>query len=463
VGQQDYTRLANDVCLPKNLASSINNMDTSTLSIRGVNATKATPRVDLDVFFEASQNPYDAQSNPEGSFLLNMAENRHCWNLLRDRIQKISTEEQIPAWVAGYTAVTGAPEVRASVAHFMETFLTGVPIDSEHLALSAGATSVIEMTSFILGNPGDKVVFPAPAYPVYKQDVGNLAGQERYDLQTHTDIEGLRAGIELSDHLLQATYDDFQEKGHRWSILVLTQPDNPTGILYAGKDLVRIAQWCMARKVHLIVNEIYGLSMIDVNHPELCSDYSDIQPFVSFAQIMAELDSDYLHLWYAFSKDFGISGFRMGVLYTLNQELLRAYGNLALGRCVSNHTQWILQQILSDHDFVQKYIETNQRRITASYLSVIKTLRRIQIPYVPARGSLFVWADFSAHLSSEEDAEYKLWMEIYAGTGILLTPGAGFGHNYQGAFRIVHSLVSLQAMDIAMLKLERFLSSRNVG
>lgn len=438
-------------------------MDTSTLSVRGAKATKASPRVDLDVFFEASQNAYDAQSNPEGSFLLNMAENRHCWTLLRDRIRKISVEEQIPAWVAGYTAVTGAPEVRSSVAHFMETFLTKVPIDPEHLALSAGATSVIEMTSFILGNPGDKVVFPAPAYPVYKQDVGNLAGLDRYDLQTHTEIDGIRDGIEISDQMLQSTYEEIQEQGCRWSMLVLSQPDNPTGILYLRKDLMRIAKWCIANKVHLIVNEIYGLSIVDINHAELRNDYDEIEPFVSFAQIMAELDSDYLHLWYAFSKDFGISGFRMGVLYTLNRELLQAYGNLALGRCVSNHTQWILQRILGDDDFVKGYIETNQRHITASYLSVVRTLRSMRIPYVPARGSLFVWADFSAHLSSDEDAESKLWMDIYEGTGILLTPGSGFGHSYPGSFRIVHSLISLEAMDMAMLKLERFLSTRNVG
>ncbi|NND05853.1 MAG: aminotransferase class I/II-fold pyridoxal phosphate-dependent enzyme [Saprospiraceae bacterium] len=437
-------------------------MKNSTLSIRGSKASKGTPRVDLDVFFEASQNTFDARLNPNGAFLLNMAENHHCWHLLRDRLQTISCETQIPDWVAGYTAVTGAPEVRNSIATFLETFLTQVNLDPEHLAISAGATSVIEMTAFILGNPNDVVVFPAPAYPVYKADIGNLAGLERFDLQTHVDLMEL-SEAKISTSMLDNLYDDLQQQGRNWSMLVLTQPDNPTGIIFSSGDLRRIAKWCIDHKVHLVVNEIYGLSLIDITHPELKEDYADLIQFDSFAKVMAELKSDFLHHWYAFSKDFGISGFRIGVLYSMNQGLLKAYSNLALGRCVSNHTQWLLQQVLDDQEFLHTYIETNQQQLTSSYLLVVRTLRKLEIPYVPAKGSLFVWADLSSLLPKRDNAEYELWMDIYQSTGILLTPGSSFGHTYPGAFRIVHSLVSPAAMAVAMKKLEDYVLTKSVG
>ncbi len=437
-------------------------MEKSTLSKRGEEASRGTPRVDLDVFFEASQNTYDPNRNPGGAFLLNMAENRHCWKMLRDQIRKNCSSRDIPDWVAGYTAVGGAPMVRQSIAHFLEVFITKCPVDPNRLALSAGATSVIEMTAFILGNPGEIVVFPAPAYPVYKQDVGSLAGLRRLDLPTHDSLIDIQTGPHITNKMLDDIWVDIRKAGGTWSMLVLTQPDNPTGLIYSPEDLRRIAAWCIEQQVHLVVNEIYALSLVNVNHPELVQDYMGESTFFSFARIMEELPSDYLHYWYAFSKDFGISGFRVGMLYSFNEDLLKAYNNLALGRCVSNHTQWILQWIIADHDFVQKYVEANQKHLTASYLLVIRTLRKLRIPYVPARGSLFVWADFSAYLKKGEPEE-QIWMDIYRSTGILLTPGSGFGHNYEGAFRIVHTLVNHEDMMIAMKKLENFLVDRNVA
>ncbi|MGY8779463.1 MAG: aminotransferase class I/II-fold pyridoxal phosphate-dependent enzyme, partial [Longimicrobiales bacterium] len=103
-------------------------------------------------------------------------------------IEAITSENEIPAWVPGYTSARGAPEFREAVATFLAEHLTGCPVDAEHLGVSAGATSVIEMTSFILADVGDVAVIPSPSYPVYRQDIGNLSGVERYDLVTHHEL-----------------------------------------------------------------------------------------------------------------------------------------------------------------------------------------------------------------------------------------------------------------------------------
>jgi aspartate/methionine/tyrosine aminotransferase len=400
---------------------------------------------------------YHPESNPDGALPLNVAENRLSWHELKERIEEITATHPIPDWVAGYTARCGAPTFREAVACFLAQHLTKCPVNPDHLAVSAGATSVIEMTSFILADSGDLAVIPAPAYPVYTQDLGNLSGVQRYDLVTHHEPAEIAEGPLLTVDHLQEARREIVAQGKRFRMLILTTPDNPTGGIYTEGQLDSISDWCIDAEVHLIVNEIYGLSLIDTSRPALESDYSEARSFRSFANIMAQKQSEFLHLWYAFSKDLGISGFRVGLVHSLNKRLLQAYENLNLTHAISNHTQWVLQLLLSDVEFMTGYVARNQERLTDAYATVVESLRGLGIPYVPSRGSHFVWADFSAFLARDSaEAELEFWRRLFESTGILLTPGVGFGHSKAGMFRIVFPCVSKEGLNLAMDRLAGF-------
>lgn len=430
----------------------------STLSHRGNIASTAVLRPDFEIFFEATKNLYDKETNPNGTFPLNVAENVLNWTMLRDKITQVNRENDIPDWVSGYTSCLGAPDFRAAVAGFLQQFVTHSPINPDHLAMSAGATAVIEMTAFLLADAGDVAVFPVPAYPVYKQDMGNKGGVERYDLITHHDIESLQGEPILEIHHLEQALQDVENQGKQFRILVLTSPDNPTGIRYPFEKLLEITDWCIDHEIHLIVNEIYALSLIDTQHPELETDYPSGQSFASFAEIIQTEASDYLHLIYAFSKDFGFSGARMGLVYSQNEQFLQAYDNYGAPHLISNHTQWFFQLILEDEDFIARYIAQNQRLLTEAYLVVIRVLRKLQVPYVPSRGSLFIWLDLSAFLvDNTQEAETEFWLDLYHQTGVLLTPGEGFGHSKKGLFRMVYPCVPLEHLVVAMQRLERYI------
>ena len=56
----------------------------------------------------------------------------------------------------------------------------------------------------------------------------------------------------------------------------------------------------------------------------------------------------------------------------------------------------IVGELFKKEDFIAAYIQENIKQITESYLVVVRTLRRLGVPYTPSRGSLFIWADFSA-------------------------------------------------------------------
>lgn len=433
------------------------------LSQRGFQAAGKPMRVDLEIYNQAIENQYHEIENPKGAFPMNVAENHLSWEMLQEKIQSITKAKNIPDWVSSYGDPAGVLSFREATARFLSDFLIKKEIPADSLAFSAGATSVIEMTSFLLADHGDTAVIPAPSYPVYTADIGVIPGIKRYDLQTHTEIGELKDGIPISIDQLEKAKKEIETMGSRFRMLILTSPDNPTGGIYSESQLSQLADWCIENEIHLIVNEIYGLSPIDINHVEIKSDYPDPIRFVSFGQLMAQKKNPYLHFWYSFSKDLGISGFRIGLLHSYNQDLINGYRNAGLSHSVSNYTQWVLQEVLEDFGFMEKYISTNQKALTESYVKVVSCLRELHIPYNPSYGSLFVWMDMSAFLSENSDqGQEVLWLEIFEKTGILLTPGNGFGHSKKGLFRMVISSLNHQALGVAMNRLKRFvLQKRN--
>jgi Aspartate/tyrosine/aromatic aminotransferase len=427
----------------------------SMLSQIGKSASKKAMRVDLEIYYEAMENLYHPEDNPEGTFPMNIAENHLCWNQLRERIQQVTRENDIPEWVASYTDPAGAPGFREATAGFLGKFLFHCPVDPETIAFSGGATSVIEMTSFLIAEPGETAVIPAPSYPVYTGDIGTLPGVKRYDLQLPGDFSKSEYDFDLE--LLDKAKIEIEKAGSTFRMLILTSPDNPTGRIYRESDLRKIAEWCMENQIHLIVNEIYGLSQLDITHPDLKSEYEQPTQFVSFGKIMEEFKSPFLHFWYSFSKDFGVSGFRIGLLHSHNMDLIQAYRNAGLGHSISNYTQWVMQEVLKDHTFLSTYFKDFQKLLTEAYLAFIRGLKKLEIQYNPSRGSLFVWMDLSEFLEEKSEAgEEKLWLKTYQQTGILLTPTNGFGHSQKGWYRVVITSIHPSEMEVALERLEKF-------
>ena len=428
------------------------------LSTRGHHLATTPSRIDHALFMEAKQNRYDPEDNLSGSFPLNVAENQVMALVIKAKLMTLLKNNEMPDWVMGYTHYLGHPEVRMMIARFMEQHLCDCTIHPDTLGLSAGATAIVEVTAFLLANPGDVVVIPAPAYPMYTNDFGIKAGISRYDLQTHDNLQEIGTKAPVTTDLLERAWATLKAEGRCFKILLISSPDNPTGCRYEEDQLRALARWCIEHQVHMIVNEIYGLSLIDTTHRDHPSSAHGQDEYVSFAKIMEEFASDYLHLWYAFSKDFGMSGLRCGVVHSLNKGFIAGLENINVPHMVSNMSQWMIKEMLSDDEFIKNYIEQNKKQITRSYQWVVVALKLLDVPFIPSRGGIFVWIDLSSYLDADSDeAEIALWMNIYKQTGVLLTPGLEFKHSKKGLFRMVYTAVSFDHLKVAVERLSAYL------
>lgn len=431
----------------------------STLSTRGQALVDAPLRPDFDLFHEADADRYDPRDNPGGAVPLCIAENVLAWPRVSARLRELAGEEA-PAWVGQYTDVRGAPDFREAFADFASRHLTTlggrapVVLDPDGTCVSSGATAVVELTAMLLGDDGDVAAFPAPCYPVYAKDVGHKAHLDRYDIQCRGDWVPTGTGThDLCTSDLDRTHAELRAEGRRLRVLVLTQPDNPTGAIYPTPHIEAVADWCEAREVHLCVNELYALSQLDCDDRRIADDYADLLPaYHSFLRLIEARRSPYLHWWYSFSKDFGVSGLRTGVLYSRNADLVAAFGNLGAPHTVSNHTQWLLSRLIADGHWVAAFAKTNCLALTDAYARVATALREAGYPYRPARGSLFVWVDFTRHPLYDGDDE-AFWRRVYDEHRVLLTHPAGFGQAERGWFRIVYTCVEAPAIDEALRRI----------
>ncbi len=425
----------------------------SSLSLRGEALIDKPLRADLDYFNDAADNQYDSVTNPTGAISLCIAENALSWEDVQQRLQQISHHKYFPDWIATYTDVRGAPIFREALAKFATKHLSTIggkqplKLEAANFAVASGATAIIELTALLLGDPGDVVILPAPSYQGYRPDVELKAQLERRYISctTWTDSPGQHP-LQVTD--LEATRKLVEQEGKKVCMLVLTQPDNPTGTIYSKTQLEAFADWAVAHQVHLCVNEIYALSQFDVADPRLAEDYKQpVEDFYSFLRIIQQRKNPYLHWWYSFSKDFGISGLRCGILSSKNESFLKSFGNLGAPHTVSNHTQWLLCELVSNSAWVSAFAKTNQSLVTEAYALAITRLREAGVAYRVARGSLFIWA----HLNTREDlSDEEFWRKLYEEKKVLLTAPGGYGETGKGWFRIVFSAVSLDALEEAL-------------
>ena len=165
---------------------------------------------------------------------------------------------------------------------------------------------------------------------------------------------------------------------------------------------------------------------------------------------------DDVHFLWALSKDFGSSGFRIGVLYTQNQVLSAALGTLNIFSAVSHPMQAVVAQLLDDEKYVDDMLDRSRYLLKSSYDTVVTTLNELEIPYVKAQACIFIYVDFSSLLPEPTfEGETKFETLMVDNARIVLTPGHSQRETKPGMFRICYAWVSPDVLEVAMTRLKR--------
>eukprot|EP00743_Colponemidia_sp_Colp-15_P011879 GILK01013366.1.p1 GENE.GILK01013366.1~~GILK01013366.1.p1 ORF type:complete len:434 (-),score=53.43 GILK01013366.1:39-1298(-) len=411
------------------------------LSARGV-AVTAPLNAYNDAFFVAINNAHDPQTNPDGYAILAVAENNLNVEML---MEKLKTCREIPLSASRYGSFRGVPLFRSNIAKYVKrTICPLYEVNAESISVSAGCGSLLNGLALSLCDPGDGVIIPSPYYPAFDNDLGLIAGA--VPIRAPTDENNYR----ISREILEQAWIDACSRNVRVRVLLISHPVNPVGITYSREELSMCLSWCTERGIHLISDEIYANSVWG----EDCDKIVSLLAVTAPAPLPANA-----HVLWGFSKDLGLSGYRVGMLYSENAQLNRAFENLSYFSSVSNEIQYTLSNLLADVQFIDQFLAESKRSIRRNYQLITAELHSLEIPFVPANAGIFMMVDLRGLLggSSWED-ERRLWRELFEEQKLLFTPGEACHCHLPGFFRFCFAWVSLPTLQVALERFKTFVN-----
>jgi aspartate/methionine/tyrosine aminotransferase len=411
--------------------------------------------------------PYSLQ-NPSGALQLGVAESK----MLEDWLVPALNAEPpapLPASAIYYQPTSGRADFKQVLSSYLEDLcdLSVGQLNHDGLIVGAGCNAVLENLCFSLADAGESVLIPTPYYAAFEFDLVARAGLAVEPVTT----EDFHPDVPISSSVimdpcryfpnaaaLDAAYERAEDKGNSPKVLLISHPMNPLGICYPIETIQECISWCRARKVHLISDEIYAGSAYG-------------ETFTSALKLAGPDIGPYVHWVYAFSKDFALSGMRVGAAYTENPEIILPMQKLNDLCQISSQTQlWTASMLKRNHNekelWTIAFRRKNHKRLRDRSTRLTAILNKYQIPYLRPTAGLFVWIDLSRFLpvgksdESPEVRERALYLELVQKYGLLFTPGCSMRNERPGFFRCVFTAASANEFEVALQRIESFLAEK---
>ena len=156
-------------------------------------------------------------------------------------------EAGVAALRAGHTHYTGAlglSVLREAIARFYASRWAAT-VERDRVVVTPGASGALLLALGLLAGPGDEVLMADPGYPCNRHFV------------RFCDARAVAVPVDASSDF-QLTLELIERYATDATRAVLVaSPSNPTGTAISPAELGRIRDWCAARGVALIVDEIY--------------------------------------------------------------------------------------------------------------------------------------------------------------------------------------------------------------
>src|SRR5216683_1057441 len=121
----------------------------------------------------------------------------------------------------------------------------GTTISAGDIVLTTSTSEAYSFVFRLLCDPGDELLIPAPSYPLF----GFLA-----DIQ---DVKLVRYPL-VYDHGWQIDFHSLQQAiTARTRGVIVVNPNNPTGHFIREKELAKLNEFCAARGMALIADEVF--------------------------------------------------------------------------------------------------------------------------------------------------------------------------------------------------------------
>jgi len=280
----------------------------------------------------------------------------------------------------------------------------GVDLDPEREVIALiGSKEGIAHLPLAFVDPGDVVLVPNPAYPVYH--IGTIFAGGRPYYMPLLEENGFLPNLEKIP-------EDIARKA---KLIFVNYPNNPTAAIADLDFFERLKRF--AKKYNIIVCH-------DAAYTEL--SYDGYRP-PSFLEVKGS--KEIAIEFHSLSKTYNMTGWRIGFAVG-NADVIKALkevkSNIDSG--VFQAVQWAAIAALEGSEDA---VEKNRRIFQERRDILIDGLRKIGLRVQRAKATFYLWARVPSGYSSASFSRFLLER-----AGIVTTPGSGFGDAGEGYIRI---------------------------
>ena len=315
-----------------------------------------------------------------------------------------------------YAPNQGTPELLKAVAEF-ET-ARGMACVPEQVLITAGATGALYTALTGILNPGDEVIIPTPAFPLYESIVTAAGGKCVF-------LDISKDAFQLTEAALNAAITE------KTKAIVLNSPNNPSGAVLSAESLANVKQSVLGKPIFVICDNVYqGLSA------EKCPDLS-IDPELK----------EQLFLCQSFSKPYAMTGWRVG--YFVGPEEI-------MSRLLLLHAAELASIPTFLQDACVTALSVSTAEMAAVYARrrelVCRRLGEMGLSFPEPKGAFYVFPDIAKFGLSDEEFCTRLIKEA----GVATVPGSCF--SCPGHIRISYCCAD-EALEKGLDRLENFLKT----
>ncbi|KAM9657988.1 putative inactive 1-aminocyclopropane-1-carboxylate synthase-like protein 2 [Trichechus inunguis] len=371
---------------------------------------------------------YHEDNNTLGFINLSTSENKLCIDLMTKRLSR-SDMNYIEDALLQYCDWRGQPFLREEVARFLTYYCKApVPLDPENVVALNGCCSVFSALATVLCDVGEVFLIPTPFYGGLAFSSRLYANIELFFVHLDSEITGENTRpFQLTVDKLEQGLHEARLKRKKVRGLVLINPQNPLGDIYSQDSLKEYLKFAERHKLHVIIDEIYMLSVFDKS-----------TTFHSVLSMESLPDPNRTHVIWGTSKDFGISGFRFGTLYTRSKAVVTAMSAFGYLHSISGITQHKLCRLLQDRDWIDKvYLPTNWSRLREAHKYVTGKLKALKIPFLNRGSGFYIWINLKKYLDPCTFETELVLHHRFLDNKVMLSCGKSYMCKEPGWFRLV--------------------------
>ncbi|MEC9486050.1 MAG: aminotransferase class I/II-fold pyridoxal phosphate-dependent enzyme [Prosthecochloris sp.] len=332
----------------------------------------------------------------------------------------------------GYSPSSGITDAVLAIAE--DARKRGIPTSAEDTIITFGASEAADLVCTSMLNPGDEVLCPAPGYPLYNAIIAKLNAREvSYTLDPR--------------HGWLPDPDDIERKiTSKTKILVVINPNNPTGEVYSKETLQQFIDIARRHRLLIITDEVYHKLVYDATHIPLASLAGDDVAVITIDSL---------------SKNYMAPGWRTGWMMITNSRLVpdvrQAFIKLADARlCAPMTPQFSIRAAMQ---LDSTYHDTIVRRLRSQRDTTISMLNSIDgISCNQPEGAFYVMAQIQlADTPFTTDEEFVL--KLLEEQQILFVHGSGFGTSAEDGFIRIVYLPGTDVLEDVYTRLATFVKS----